>query len=79
VRTLLIHAYRRVLLRDPLLPAALLPLDWPGAAAMRYAAISIGSLTAVPSGIWRKRSRIPIETFRRPTTRSTSASAVSTS
>jgi phenylacetic acid degradation operon negative regulatory protein len=33
VRTLLIHAYRRVLLRDPLLPLALLPLDWPGAAA----------------------------------------------
>ncbi len=33
VRTLLIHAYRRVLLRDPLLPAALLPLDWPGSAA----------------------------------------------
>ena len=32
-RTLLIHAYRRVLLRDPQLPAALLPLDWPGAAA----------------------------------------------
>ena len=33
VRTLLIHEYRRVLLRDPRLPAALLPLDWPGAAA----------------------------------------------
>jgi phenylacetic acid degradation operon negative regulatory protein len=33
VRTLLIHAYRRVLLRDPQLPAVLLPLDWPGAAA----------------------------------------------
>jgi phenylacetic acid degradation operon negative regulatory protein len=33
VRTLLIHAYRRVLLRDPQLPVALLPLDWPGAAA----------------------------------------------
>ncbi len=33
VRTLLIHAFRRVLLRDPRLPAALLPLDWPGAAA----------------------------------------------
>ncbi len=33
VRTLLIHAYRRVLLRDPRLPAALLPLDWPGEAA----------------------------------------------
>jgi phenylacetic acid degradation operon negative regulatory protein len=33
VRTLLIHAFRRVLLRDPQLPPALLPLDWPGAAA----------------------------------------------
>ncbi|MEO5699715.1 MAG: phenylacetic acid degradation operon negative regulatory protein PaaX [Casimicrobiaceae bacterium] len=33
VRSLLIHAYRRTLLRDPQLPAALLPLDWPGNAA----------------------------------------------
>ncbi len=33
VRTLLVHAYRRVMLRDPRLPAELLPLDWPGAAA----------------------------------------------
>ena len=33
MRTLLIHAYRRALLRDPQLPPALLPLDWPGAAA----------------------------------------------
>jgi phenylacetic acid degradation operon negative regulatory protein len=33
VRTLLIHAFRRVLLRDPRLPPVLLPLDWPGAAA----------------------------------------------
>ena len=33
VRTLLIHAYRRMLLRDPQLPAELLPLDWPGPAA----------------------------------------------
>lgn len=30
VRTLLIHEYRRVLLRDPHLPEALLPADWPG-------------------------------------------------
>lgn len=30
VRTLLIHEYRRVLLRDPNLPEALLPADWPG-------------------------------------------------
>ena len=33
VRTLLIHAFRRLLLRDPRLPTALLPLDWPGTAA----------------------------------------------
>jgi phenylacetic acid degradation operon negative regulatory protein len=33
VRTLLIHAFRRVLLRDPQLPVALLPAEWPGTAA----------------------------------------------
>jgi phenylacetic acid degradation operon negative regulatory protein len=33
VRTLLIHAFRRVLLRDPQLPPALLPPDWPGTRA----------------------------------------------
>lgn len=33
VRTLLIHEYRRVMLRDPLLPEPLLPPQWPGAAA----------------------------------------------
>jgi len=32
-RILLIHHYRRVVLRDPLLPTALLPADWPGRAA----------------------------------------------
>jgi phenylacetic acid degradation operon negative regulatory protein len=32
-RILLIHYYRRVVLRDPLLPPALLPRDWPGRAA----------------------------------------------
>src|SRR6201991_4059340 len=32
-RILLIHHYRRVVLRDPLLPTALLPVDWPGRAA----------------------------------------------
>jgi phenylacetic acid degradation operon negative regulatory protein len=30
VRTLLIHAFRRVLLHDPLLPRELLPSSWPG-------------------------------------------------
>jgi len=33
VRTLLIQEYRKVLLRDPQLPAELLPADWHGAAA----------------------------------------------
>jgi phenylacetic acid degradation operon negative regulatory protein len=32
-RILLIHHYRRVVLRDPLLPTSLLPRDWPGRAA----------------------------------------------
>lgn len=30
LRTLLIHDYRRLHLRDPLLPTSLLPVDWPG-------------------------------------------------
>ena len=34
-RILLIHQYRRVVLRDPLLPGALLPADWPGRAARK--------------------------------------------
>jgi phenylacetic acid degradation operon negative regulatory protein len=32
-RILLIHHYRRIVLRDPLLPAELLPRDWPGGQA----------------------------------------------
>ena len=35
LRILLVHDYRRVVLRDPLLPAALLPADWPGGEARR--------------------------------------------
>ena len=33
VRTLLIHEYRRIHLRDPMVPASLLPADYPGHAA----------------------------------------------
>ena len=33
LRLLLIHEYRRLMLRDPGLPAQLLPADWPGQAA----------------------------------------------
>jgi phenylacetic acid degradation operon negative regulatory protein len=32
-RILLIHHYRRIVLRDPLLPTELLPTDWPGRGA----------------------------------------------
>lgn len=35
IRTLLIQEYRKVLLRDPQLPADLLPADWHGASAYR--------------------------------------------
>jgi len=38
VRTLLIHQFRRVVLRDPDLPRALLPSDWPGHRARALAA-----------------------------------------
>lgn len=45
LRSLAVHAYRRIVLKDPMLPAALLPADWPGlraehAMAMLYDAIS---------------------------------------
>lgn len=33
IRTLLMHGYRRALLRDPMLPDELMPRGWPGAAA----------------------------------------------
>ncbi len=35
LRILLLHAWRRAVLRDPLLPEELLPAPWPGAAARR--------------------------------------------
>ena len=37
-RILMIHHYRRVVLRDPLLPAVLLPPDWPAFEARRFCA-----------------------------------------
>lgn len=37
-RILLIHHYRRVILRDPLLPAALLPAGWPALEARQFCA-----------------------------------------
>lgn len=43
-RSLLIHEYRRVLLRDPNLPKAFLPADWPGVQARRLCEQFYGSL-----------------------------------
>jgi phenylacetic acid degradation operon negative regulatory protein len=48
VRTLLIHEYRRLHLRDPMLPARLLEADWPGARAARLCR-EIYSRVFVPS------------------------------
>lgn len=44
VRTLLIHEYRKVLLRDPNLPQALLPADWPGLGARQLCEALYGQL-----------------------------------
>lgn len=44
VRTLLIHEYRKVLLRDPHLPQALLPTNWPGLHARQLCESLYGQL-----------------------------------
>jgi len=47
LRSLAVHAYRRLLLRHPSLPASLLPGDWPGSMAMEmYEAVYGGLLPA---------------------------------
>ena len=43
-RSLLIHEYRRVLLRDPNLPLAFLPADWPGVRARSLCEALYGAL-----------------------------------
>ena len=53
-RILLIHYYRRVVLRDPLLPIALLPDNWPGRAARQLCGEIYRGLLA-PSEQWLDR------------------------
>lgn len=48
VRTLLIHLYRRALLKDPQFPDALMPADWPAARA-RALCRSLYRLTSEPA------------------------------
>jgi phenylacetic acid degradation operon negative regulatory protein len=56
-RILLIHHYRRVVLRDPLLPTALLPKDWPGGAGRQLCGeIYRGLLPASEQWLDRKGS-----------------------
>jgi phenylacetic acid degradation operon negative regulatory protein len=45
-RLLLVHEYRRLVLRDPMLPDALLPPDWPGLAARGLCASLYPALVA---------------------------------
>ncbi len=56
-RILLIHYYRRVVLRDPLLPAALLPANWPGRAARELCGEIYRALLG-PSEQWLDRHGI---------------------
>jgi len=53
-RILLIHHYRRVVLRDPLLPISLLPRDWPGSAARTLCGTIYRALLG-PSEQWLDR------------------------
>lgn len=74
VRTLLIHEYRKVLLRDPNLPQALLPADWPGLRARQlcetlYARLLTGSeafLQAQVQTLDGKLAKVSRSSTRRP-------------
>jgi phenylacetic acid degradation operon negative regulatory protein len=51
VRTLLIHEYRKIHLRDPLLPASLLPSDWVGGVAYSLCRETYSRVFA-PAEVW---------------------------
>jgi phenylacetic acid degradation operon negative regulatory protein len=51
IRVLLIHEYRRIVLRDPLLPRRLLAEDWPGGQARDLCA-AIYAVVADPADRW---------------------------
>lgn len=57
-RTLMLHDWRRVALRDPGLPLALLPKDWPGETARSMARDIYGPL-AEPSEAWLDEAGLP--------------------
>jgi phenylacetic acid degradation operon negative regulatory protein len=57
-RTLLIHDWRRIVLRDPALPAALLPAGWPGTTALDLARRVYAGL-AEQSEAWLDAAGLP--------------------
>ncbi|MBZ0163115.1 MAG: GntR family transcriptional regulator [Notoacmeibacter sp.] len=60
VRTLLIHDWRRIVLRDPGLPAELLPAGWPGGEARALARRIYAPLVA-PSEAWLDEAGLPAQ------------------
>ncbi len=78
VRTLLIHEYRRLHLRDPLLPAQLLRPNWPGAQAAMLCRDIYGRVFG-PSEAYLSQRRVPPRRgrCRQRMPQSCSASAVS--
>ncbi len=67
-RTLLVHDWRRIVLRDPGLPMALLPKDWPGEKA-RSLVHEIYRRLVEPSERWLDQTGLPplrnVDTFQR--------------
>lgn len=64
LRMFLLHEYRKVLLRDPSLPAELLPADWHGHAAFEltkeiYQSVTPRSETFVDQTLENKEGRLP--------------------
>lgn len=57
-RTLLIHEWRRIALKAPMLPAETLPPDWPGENARAIAKRVYAKLTG-PSEAWLSRAGLP--------------------
>lgn len=64
VRLLLIHEWRRIVLRDPLLPSELLPVDWPGCEAREavrriYRAVTPGCERWIDATAVNERGQLP--------------------
>jgi phenylacetic acid degradation operon negative regulatory protein len=55
-RVVVVHAFRRVVLRDPLLPLELLPDAWPGTSARRLAG-EIYDAVRAPAEVWLDNAR----------------------